>query len=77
MSVNAQIEQDIVPLPGNVKPRRLPALNQLREPRIVNVAGEVAGFDAPMPKTRDKQARGNRQSLRPASPQEIGCGMKS
>src|SRR5438445_5117831 len=58
-----KIKQDIVPLPGEIKPRRLPALNQLREPRVVNMTGKVAGFNPGVPKARDKQADRNRRDL--------------
>src|SRR5438445_8381305 len=54
-----EVEQDIVPLPGEVQSRGLPAFDQLREPRIVDMTAEVAGFNPPVPQTRDEQAHRN------------------
>src|SRR5258705_10118279 len=59
------------------KARALARVQLGAQPRIVNVAAEIAGFNPPMPKTRDKQARGNRNGLQPVLPQKIGRGFKA
>jgi hypothetical protein len=52
-------------------------LNQLRKPRVVDVAAKVAGFDPPVPKAGGQQNYGNRHDLQPISPKKNGRGFKA
>ena len=46
------IEENVVPLAHDVEARGLAFLDQLGEPGVVGMAGEIAGFDAAMPQAR-------------------------
>ena len=46
------VHKDIVPLPHEIQSWRLALLNQLGQPGVIDVAGEIARFDMPVPKTR-------------------------
>ena len=59
-----QVEQDVGGLRGHDQPLRAAALDQLRQPGVVNVAGEVAGLNARLPVTGRQQQRGKRRVSR-------------
>src|SRR5579859_181316 len=45
------VKQHIIPLPYEVEARRLALLNQLGQPGVVHMAGEITGLNMPVPKT--------------------------
>src|SRR5256885_146100 len=49
------VEQNVIPLARDDQPGYLMTLDQLREPRIVNMAAQIASLNARMPKTRREQ----------------------
>src|ERR1700674_858763 len=49
------VEEDVLPLAGNPQPGRMPPLDQLSQPGVVQMASEVSGFDVTMPETRRDQ----------------------
>ena len=55
-----KIEKRVGPLVRDVKSWRSSLLDQLREPGVVRVAGQIAGFDMALPETRDDDQHGTR-----------------
>ena len=47
----SEVKEDIIPASDGVDARSLIAGDELREPSIVGVTGEVAGFDLAVPET--------------------------
>ena len=64
------VARDVVPLPREVKPWSLAALDELREPRVINVTRQVASLDAPVPKAREEQRNRRCSDTQPARPQK-------
>src|SRR5438046_2697342 len=64
------VKQNIVPLPGDIEPRRLLFLAQLHEPCVVDVAPQVARFNPPVPEARDQHRCAQGENQPPATPQE-------
>ena len=56
-----KIEEDIVPLPDGVNAGSFALLHELREPGIVDVAAEIAGFDVGVPEARNQKQNGNEE----------------
>ena len=60
-----------------VKSRRLPLGNQLRQPRVIGVAGQIPGLDPAMPEAWHHdcdRSRGNQEKfLPPESKREAEC----
>ena len=68
--VQPVIEQHIIPAPRQPHPPHLPALDQLRKPRVINVAAQISRGDHAMPKTRHQH--GNRHAEKfPEVPAQI------
>ncbi len=62
------VKQDVVPLLREVQSLRLALLNQLRQPRVVDMAGQVTRLDPAVPETRsqDPNADGKNDPSRAA-----------
>ena len=56
-----EIEEDVVPLPDGVNAGSFALLHELREPGVVDVAAEIAGFDVGMPEARNQKQNGNEE----------------
>ena len=78
-----QVEQNVGGLPDDHQPLRAPALDQLRQPRIVDVAGKVAGLHSRLPVDRRQQQDGHARCTTTfafsCSPSRIlwNCGISS
>src|SRR5262249_7702823 len=69
------VKQNIVPLPGNVEPRRLPFLNEQGQPRVVSMAREIASLDSPVPKAWNQHGGAHGQNQPAPSPQKRQRGV--
>ncbi len=53
-----EVEEDVVPLPGEVEAGSFALLDELGEPGVVGVAAEIAGLDVGMPEAGDEEKEG-------------------
>src|SRR6516225_1364965 len=51
-----EIEQDVIPLPSNPKPRQLPTFHKLRQPGVVQMAAQVPCSNLLVPEGRDEHS---------------------
>jgi hypothetical protein len=65
------IDKNVVPLPHQIEPGRISPRNQLRQPRVIGVAGEVASFDVLVPETRQEYRHGNCHDRQPSIGREF------
>jgi hypothetical protein len=56
--VEDEIEEDVVPLPGEIQAGSFALVDEFGEPGVVGVAAEVAGLNVGVPETRDKEKDG-------------------
>ena len=60
-----EIEEDVAELAREIEAGGLAFFDQLGEPRVVEVAAEVAGFDVAMPEAWQEQDGGDVEDVRP------------
>ena len=58
---NAPVYEHVLPLPDNVQAGSATRFGKLRQPRIVRMATQIAGFDAAMPIAGNDQKSGQRR----------------
>jgi hypothetical protein len=56
--VEDEIEEDVVPLPGEIEARSFALMDELREPSVVGVAAKIAGLNVGVPEARDEEKDG-------------------
>ena len=62
------VEQNVLKLHGEVEAGSLAFVDELREPGVIDVAGQVAGFDAAVPEAwHDEQHGDGHGGVRPAN----------
>ena len=56
------VKQNVVPPFGDVEPWCFSFLNELREPSVINVAGQVTRFNPAVPKARNQHRRAHKKN---------------
>src|SRR6185437_6765820 len=69
--VQQKVEQDVGGLADDDQALELAALNQLREPGIINMTGKIAGLDARLP-VDGEQEKNRQEDKNPAAPAQRG-----
>ena len=59
--VQDQIEEDVIPLPGEIEAGSFALVDEFGEPGIIGVTAEIAGLDVGVPEARDEEKDGDQR----------------
>jgi hypothetical protein len=70
--VEDEIEEDVVPLPGEIEARGLALVDEVSEPGVVGMAAEIAGLNVGLPEAREEKKEGQEREEKNGAARD-GC----